>query len=349
MSYTRSKQKKRNPKVLLLLSILTVLVGAIVFYIYGYKPAAEQDKIHVAFKEALLEEDRTFFEEKVEYQGEALSRAEALRFMRWLNDEKSIRGDAIAEVAQDRANRTKGMEAEGLFRLIDTGEGRFGFSDYRIELLPQRIDFTSDVPLTNIWIDGQRVGRIDEADGLLTIEKMPGRYDVKAVAVANGETVSETETIQLTSPESIEYSLMPESNEAIAGQFDLKRAELIEIEVEAQTGQPLETIDSLIGQSEGKVQETLGEPDENRDGKWDYERLTIVFEKGDVQSVLIDLDKRPDDLVALLGEPKEKTEHQLGTEWNYGQSFFESFFTFFGLETEKQFIEKNDAMYLLIQ
>lgn len=349
MSYTRSRKKERHSKMILLLSIFTILVGAIVFYIYGYKPAAEQDKIHVAFKEALLEEDRAFFEEKVEYQGETLTRAEALRFMGWLNDEKSIRGDAIAEVAQDRANRTKGMEAEGLFRLIDTGEGRFGFSDYRIELLPQRIDITSDVPLTNIWIDGQRVGRIDEANGRFTFEGMPGSYDVKAVAVANGETVSETETIQLTSPESLEYALMPESSEAIAGQFDLKRAELIEIEVEAQTGQPLETIDSLIGQSEGKVQETFGEPDEKRDGKWDYERLTVVFEKGDVQSVLIDLDKRPDDLVALLGEPKEKKEHQLGTEWDYGQSFFESFFTFFGLETEKQFIEKNDAMYLLIQ
>ncbi|MCT4785073.1 hypothetical protein ACFQO8_10365 [Exiguobacterium aestuarii] len=349
MSYTRSRKKERHSKAVLALSVSTILVGAIVFYIYGYKPAAEQDKIHVAFKEALLEEDRTFFEEKVEYQGEALTRAEALRFMGWLNDEKSIRGDAIAEVAQDRANRTKGMEAEGLFRLIDTGEGRFGFSDYRIELLPQQIDVTSDVPMTNIWVDGQRVGRIDEANGRFTFERMPGSYDVKAVAVANGETVSETETIQLITSESIDYALMPESSEAIAGQFDLKRAELIEIEVEAQTGHPLETIDSLIGQSKRKVQETLGEPDGKRDGKWDYERLTIVFEEGDVQSVMVDLDKRPDDLIALLGEPKEKTEHQLGTEWDYGQSFFESFFTFFGLETEKQFIEKNSAMYLLIQ
>ncbi|MGA9466119.1 MAG: hypothetical protein WBV10_00680 [Exiguobacterium marinum] len=349
MSYTRSKKKESNPRVLLLLFSLIIIVGAIVFYLYAYKPAAEQDKIHVAFKEALLEEDRAFFEEKIEYQGEPLTRAEALRFMRWLNDEKSIRGDAIAEVAKDRSDRTSSVESEGLFRLIDTGEGRYGFSDYRIELLPQRIDVTSDLQLTNIWIDGQRVGRIDEAGGLLTFEKMPGRYDVKAVAVTNGETVSETETIQLTSSASIDYALKPESNESIAGQFDLKRAELIEIEVEAQTGHSLETIDSLIGQSEKKVLETLGEPTGKREEKWDYEQLTVTYDDRDVQSIVVDLDKRPDDLIALLGEPKEKLEHQLGTEWDYGQSFFESFFTFFGLETEKQFVEKNDAMYLLIE
>ncbi|WP_214700496.1 MULTISPECIES: hypothetical protein [unclassified Exiguobacterium] len=349
MSYTRSKKKESNPRVLLLLFSLIIIVGAIVFYLYAYKPAAEQDKIHVAFKEALLEQDRAFFEEKMEYQGEPLTRAEALRFMRWLNDEKSIRGDAIAEVAKDRSDRTSSTESEGLFRLIDTGEGRYGFSDYRIELLPQRIDVTSDLQLTNIWIDGQRVGRIDEAGGLLTFEKMPGSYDVKAVAVANGETVSETETIQLTSSASIDYALMPESNESIAGQFDLKRAELIEIEVEAQTGHSLETIDSLIGQSEKKVLETLSEPTGKREEKWDYEQLTVTYDDGDVQSIVVDLDKRPDDLIALLGEPKEKLEHQLGTEWDYGQSFFESFFTFFGLETEKQFVEKNDAMYLLIE
>lgn len=349
MPYTRSRKKERSPKVFLLISSLTILVGAIVFYIYAYKPATEQDKIHVAFKEALLEEDRTFFEEKVEYLGEPLSRAEALRFMGWLNAEKSIRGVAIAEVAKDRADRTSGMEADGLFRLIDTGEGRYGFSDYRIELLPQQIDVTSDVPLTNIWIDGQQVGRIDEADDTLSFEQMPGQYDVKAVAVTNGETVTETETIQLISSKSIEYALMPESNEAIAGQFDLKRAELIEIEVEAQTGHSLETVDSLIGQSSQQVQETLGEPAGKREGKWDYERLTVTFKDEEVESIQVDLDKRPDDLIALLGEPKTKSEHPLGTEWDYGQSFFESFFTFFGLETEKQFIEKNDTMYLLIQ
>ncbi|WP_214739337.1 MULTISPECIES: hypothetical protein [unclassified Exiguobacterium] len=349
MSYTRSRKKDGRRKIVTMSSVIAILVGSIVFYIYAYKPAAEQDKIHVAFKEALLEEDRTFFEEKVEYLGEPLSRAEALRFMGWLNDEKSIRGEAIAEVAKDRANRASGLETEGLFRLIDTGEGKYGFSDYRIELLPQRIDVTSDLALTNIWIDGQQEGRIDEANGTLSFEKMPGRYDVKAVAVTNGETVTETETIQLISSKSIEYALMPESSETIAGQFDLKRAELIEIEVEAQTGHSLETVDALIGQSGQQVQETLGEPIEKREGKWDYERLTVTFKGKKVESIQVDLDKRPDDLIALLGEPKAKSEHRLGTEWDYGQSFFESFFTFFGLETEKQFIEKNDAMYLLIQ
>lgn len=349
MPYTRSRKKERSTRVFLFIASLTMIVGAIVFYIYAYKPAAEQDKIHVAFKEALLEEDRTFFEEKMEYQGEALTRAEALRFMSWLNAEKSIRGDAIAEVAQDRADRTKGMEAEGLFRLIDTGEGRFGFSDYRIELLPKQINVTSDLPMTNIWVDGQRVGRIDEANGRFTFERMPGSYDVKAVAVSSGETVSETETIQLISSESIDYALMPEASESIAGQFNLKQAELIEIEVEAQTGHSLETIDSLIGQSEKKVLETLGEPIGKREREWDYEQLTVSYDDGNVQSIVVDLDKRPDDLVALLGEPKEKTEHQLGTEWDYGQSFFESLFTFFGLETEKEFIEREDAMYLFIQ
>ncbi|WP_215144948.1 hypothetical protein [Exiguobacterium qingdaonense] len=349
MPYTRSKRKERHPKILFMSSVLIILVGAIVFYIYAYKPAAEQDHIHVMFKEALLEEDRTFFEEKVEYQGEPLSRAESLRFMGWLNDEKSIRGEAIAEVAKDRANRTSGMEAEGLFRLIDTGEGRFGFSDYRIELLPQQIDVTSDVPLTNIWVDGQQVGRIDEANDVLTFEKMPGTYDVKAIATTGGETVSETETVQLTSSTSLDYALMPETSEAIAGQFDLKRAELIEIEVEAQTGHSLETVDSLIGKSNETVQGTLGEPVGKREKKWDYERLTVTFKDGKADSILIDLDKRADDMIALLGEPKEKSEHPLGTEWDYGQSFFESVFTFFGLETEKQFIEREGAIYLLIQ
>lgn len=349
MTYTRSKKQKKQHARILVGSTLFVMIGAIIFYIYGYIPAAEQDKIHVRFKEALLQEDRSFFEETLEYQGETLTRAEAIRFMSWLNDEKRIRSDAIAEIASDRADQVTGMQATGLFRLIDTGNGRFGFSDYRIELLPQTIDVTSDVPLTNVWLDGERVGRIDEEDDSLMIERMPGRYDVKAVAVVEGETVSESEMIQLIEPTTIDYALMPETSEAIAGQFDLRRAELIEIEVEAQTGYELKTIDSLIGESKRQVIDLVGEPLDRREDEWAYERLELTFEDGKVDYVLIDLDKRPDDLIALLGEPNREKEHTLGTEWEYSQSFIESFFTFFGLETEKRFIERDEAMYLLIQ
>ena len=348
MTYSRSKNQKKKSYLFISLSLI-IAVGAILFYMYGYLPAAEKDRIHIRFKEALLEEDRTFFEETVEYQSEDLTRAEAIRFIRWLNDDKTIRSEALAEIERDRANRDSGLETDGLFRLIDTGEGKFGFSDYRIELLPQTIDVKSDAPLTNIWVDGERVGRIDEADGSFEFERMPGRYDIKAVAVVDGETVSESENISLTEAVDLTYTLVPEKSQAIAGQFDLKRVELIEIEVEARTGYKLATIDGLVGEKKATVLDRIGEPNDKTKEKWQYEEMDISFENGRVDAILINLDKRPDDLIALLGEPVDRNDHAMGTEWDYGKSFFESFFTFFGLQTEKQFIERDAQMYLLIQ
>ncbi|WP_214890732.1 hypothetical protein [Exiguobacterium sp. s142] len=349
MAYERSKKTTRQRKIRLVIVLAVLLVlatGAI--YIWGYKPAEANAQIHVRFKEALLTEDVAFFEQTVEYETEPLTRAEALRFMRWLNEEKSIRGEAISEVAADRADERQGMESVGLFRLLDTGDGRFGFADYRIELLPQTFVATSDVPLTNIWVDGTQVGRIDAAGDSLTVERMPGRYDVKAVAVVNGETVTRTETVTLVREEQLAFALQPEANETIAGQFDIERVELIEIEVEARTGHSLETIESVMNKREKAVVEQLGEPLERDSDVWRYDGMDVTFVKKKVNQIDIDLDKRTDDMVALLGEPNERIETELGIEWRYDRSLFESIFTLLGLETDKRFIERDGAMYLLL-
>lgn len=348
MAYVRSKQpsKRRNIYLGLLVTLgVGLVVGA--FYQWGYKPAAANDKIHVRFKEALLTEDVSFFQENVEYEAEPLTRAEALRFMGWLNEEKSIRGEAISEVAQDRSDRAQGMEAEGLFRLFDTGEGRFGFADYRIELLPKTLRASADVPLTNIWIDGVRAGRIDEAGSAVEIVRMPGRYDVKAVTVVDGETVTETEAVTLTEDVQLAFGLLPEQAETIAGQFDLERAQLIEIEVKAQTGHSIETLEALMNKREQTVVDEIGEPME-RDDVWRYDGMELRFVEGRVNRIDIDLQKRPDDLLALLGEPNERVDTDLGVEWRYDRTLLESIFTFLRLQSEKRFIERDEAIYLIL-
>lgn len=348
MAYVRSKKTVRRRRiyyVLLAIIVLGLIAGAV--YRWGYQPAAANDKIHVRFKEALLNEDVSFFQENVEYESEPLTRAEALRFMGWLNEEKTIRGEAISEVAQDRADREQGMETDGLFRLVDTGAGRFGFSDYRIELLPKTLVVTSDVPLTNVWMDGAQVGRIDEGGGEVALERMPGRYDVKAVAVIDGSTVTETEVVTLTEDDDLAFALLPEQAETVAGQFDLDRAELIEIEVEAQTGHSIETIEGLMNKREQTVLDEIGEPMERGD-VWRYEGMELRFVDGRVERIDIDLQKRPDDLIALLGEPNERVETDLGVEWRYDRTLLESIFTFLRLESEKRFIERNEALYLIL-
>ncbi|UTT42237.1 hypothetical protein [Exiguobacterium aurantiacum] len=348
MAYVRSKKPSRRRNIYLgLLVMLGVGLAVGAFYRWGYQPAAANDKIHVRFKEALLNEDVSFFQENVEYESEPLTRAEALRFMGWLNGEKTIRGEAISEVARDRSDRMQGMETDGLFRLVDTGAGRFGFSDYRIELLPKTLVVTSDVPLTNVWVDGARVGRIDEAGGDVTFERMPGRYDVKGVAVIDGSTVTESEAVTLVEDEDLAFGLVPEQDETVAGQFDLERAELIEIEVEAQTGHSIETIEALMNEREQTVIAEIGEPLERGD-VWRYDGMEIRFVDGRVDRIDIDLQKRPDDLVALLGEPNEKVETDLGVEWRYDRTLLESIFTFLRLESEKRFIEREEAIFLIL-
>lgn len=348
MAYVRSNktERRRRAYIVLFTTITFVLIGG-AFYQWGYKPAAANDKIHVRFKEALLNEDVSFFQQYVEYASEPLTRAEALRFMSWLNDEKTIRGEAISEVARDRADRALGTEADGLFRLVDTEAGRFGFSDYRIELLPKTLVMTSDVPLTNIWLDGTQVGRVDEAGGDVTVERMPGRYDVKAVAVVDGATVTEVETVRLTQDENVSFGLLPIEEETVAGQFDLDRAELIEVEVEAQTGHSIETIEGLMNKREQTIIEQIGEPLE-RGNVWRYDGMEVRFVDGRVDRIDIDLQKRPDDLVALLGEPNEKVETDLGIEWRYDRTLVESIFTWLRLETEKRFIEQDGSIYLVL-
>ncbi|MCC5891918.1 hypothetical protein [Exiguobacterium sp.] len=346
MAYERTKKSgpKRRLRIWLAGTALLAVV-ALFLYVYGYRPAAENEKIHIRFKEALLTEDIAFFEQTVEYANVPLTRAEAIRFVRWLNDEPALRGEAIAEVARDRQNVT--ASGEGLFRLADTGEGRFGFADYRIELLPQRLTVTADRPLTNVWLDGTQAGRIEKAGDTVTIERMPGRYDVKAVAVVDGATVTKEEAVTLSEATGLAFTLTPESGETIAGQFDLERLELIAIEVEARTGHPLETMDGLLNKRETTVLEQLGEPND-RNGVWRYEGFDVTFESGRVSRIDIDLDKRPDDMVALLGEPKERVDTDLGKEWRYDRSLVESIFTLFGLQTDKRFIERDGKLFVVI-
>lgn len=325
--------------------ILLAVAG--LFYQFGYKPAAENELIHVQFKEALLAEDVDFFERNVEYATEPLTRAESIRFIRWLNDEPSLRSEAIAEVAADRGDVT--ASGDGLFRLIDTGEGRFGFSDYRLELLPKPLTVTADVPFTNVWLDGVQAARLEKAGETVTLDRMPGQYTVKAVAVVDGVTRTQEETVTLVEADELAFQLKPETSEAIAGQFDLERTELIEIEVEAQTGHSIEVIDGLMNKRANVVTEAVGEPIEQTNELWRYDGFDVTFDGERVRRIDIDLAKRPDDLIALIGEPAERVETDDGMEWRYDRPLLESIFTLFGFQTDKRFVERDGKLYIIIR
>lgn len=325
--------------------ILLVVAG--LFYQFGYKPAAENELIHVQFKEALLAEDVGFFERNVEYATRPLTRAESIRFIRWLNDEPSLRSEAIAEVAADRDDVT--ASGDGLFRLVDTGEGRFGFSDYRLELLPKPLTVTADVPFTNVWVDGTQAARLEEAGETVTLDRMPGQYSVKAVAVVDGATRTQEETVTLVEADELAFQLKPETSEAIAGQFDLDRTELIEIEVEAQTGHSIEVIDGLMNKRANAVTEAVGEPVEQTNELWRYDGFDVTFDGERVRRIDIDLAKRPDDLIALIGEPAERVETDDGMEWRYDRPLLESIFTLFGFQTDKRFVERDGKLYIIIR
>ncbi|MCT4796302.1 MULTISPECIES: hypothetical protein [Exiguobacterium] len=348
MNYERKKRHDRKRRLRIgLLSATVFLVAAGLIYFLGYQPAAENERIHVRFKEALLTEDVGFFEQNVEYANEPLTRAETLRFIRWLNDEPSIRSEAIAEVVTDREDAA--ASGDGLFRLIDTGEGRFGFSDYRIELLPKQLTVTTDVPYTNVWVDGIQAARLEEAGETVTLDRMPGRYDVKAVAVVDGTTRTQEETVTLVDVDELAFSLRPETSEVIAGQFDLDRTELIEIEVEAQTGHAIEVIDGLMNKRTDAVKEAVGEPVSETERVWRYDGFDVTFDGGRVSRIDIDLAKSPDDLIALIGEPAERIEVDGGTEWRYDRPLLESIFTLFGFQTDKRFLERDGKLYVVIR
>ncbi|MCT4782997.1 hypothetical protein NQG63_07050 [Exiguobacterium himgiriensis] len=325
--------------------ILLAVAG--LFYQFGYKPAAENELIHVQFKEALLAEDVDFFERNVEYATEPLTRAESIRFIRWLNDEPSLRSEAIAEVAADRGDVT--ASSDGLFRLIDTGEGRFGFSDYRLELLPKPLTVTADVPFTNVWLHGVQAARLEKAGETVTLDRMPGQYTVKAVAVVDGVTRTQEETVTLVEADELAFQLKPETSEAIAGQFDLERTELIEIEVEAQTGHSIEVIDGLMNKRANVVTEAVGEPIEQTNELWRYDGFDVTFDGERVRRIDIDLAKSPDDLIALIGEPAERVETDDGMEWRYDRPLLESIFTLFGFQTDKRFVERDGKLYIIIR
>lgn len=348
VNYERKKRHDRKRRLRIgLLSATVFLVAAGLIYFLGYQPAAENERIHVRFKEALLTEDVGFFEQNVEYANEPLTRAETLRFIRWLNDEPSIRSEAIAEVVTDREDAA--ASGDGLFRLIDTGEGRFGFSDYRIELLPKQLTVTTDVPYTNVWVDGIQAARLEEAGETVTLDRMPGRYDVKAVAVVDGTTRTQEETVTLVDVDELAFSLRPETSEVIAGQFDLDRTELIEIEVEAQTGHAIEVIDGLMNKRTDAVKEAVGEPVSETERVWRYDGFDVTFDGGRVSRIDIDLAKSPDDLIALIGEPAERIEVDGGTEWRYDRPLLESIFTLFGFQTDERFLERDGKLYVVIR
>ncbi|WP_214840322.1 hypothetical protein [Exiguobacterium himgiriensis] len=348
MNDARVKRRGRKRRLRIGLwsgGILLAVAG--LFYQFGYKPAAENELIHVQFKEALLAEDVDFFERNVEYATEPLTRAESIRFIRWLNDEPSLRSEAIAEVAADRGDVT--ASSDGLFRLIDTGEGRFGFSDYRLELLPKPLTVTADVPFTNVWLHGVQAARLEKAGETVTLDRMPGQYTVKAVAVVDGVTRTQEETVTLVEADELAFQLKPETSEAIAGQFDLERTELIEIEVEAQTGHSIEVIDGLMNKRANVVTEAVGEPIEQTNELWRYDGFDVTFDGERVRRIDIDLAKSPDDLIALIGEPAERVETDDGMEWRYDRPLLESIFTLFGFQTDKRFVERDGKLYIIIR
>jgi len=120
-------------------------------------------------------------------------------------------------------------------------DGWLWYEQYSLDVNLQRMTVSSDVPKTEVSLDGEEIGTIDQKS--LEIKRSPGEYDVQVSAEQSGQTVQESKTVQLGDEPSatVDFKLADQFNTTVSNEYAVDIKTLLETEVKARTGKSIDT------------------------------------------------------------------------------------------------------------
>ncbi|MDI3235604.1 hypothetical protein QK289_11360 [Exiguobacterium antarcticum] len=343
------KKRKRNQRIGLIGGIVLLVLVMAWFGWSQVRPAAERQQTDEVFKKALQERDRKTFQELVYLNNKPLQMADSNRLMDWFLADPQRLDRAVAEITSDQKKypqKTKKTAEQDLFALKKQA-GRFWYDTYILHLNKQTLEVTSDTEGTEISIEDAPVGNLNQ-EKPLTIERFPGEYEVSARVEANGKTGRASKIVQLGDQKTtaIAFQLAEQVAPDQKEQYGIDIEKLLEAEVKARTGKTVEQITDYIGQSQKEVEQTFGPPSTRVANKTTYDGFEVTYDKQEVQSLLIDLNKTPSELEAVAGKPQSKAKESVGTVWKYPANFFEELLGWLNIKSEKRVIERSGKMWL---
>lgn len=340
-------QKKRKQR-LLVGSVIVVGLFLLVAFWFGrnIQEAAKMEKTDERLAVLLKEKDQRGFQKLVTTSGKSLSMSEATRLVSWLTADAERTDRVIAQVKQDQ---DAGKQVKTHLFSLQEEDGWLWYDRYSLDVNPQRLTVSSDLPGTKVSLDGEEVGTIDQKS--LEIKRSPGEYDVQVSAEQSGQTVQESKTIQLGDEPNAtaDFKLADRFNTTVSNEYAVDIKTLLETEVKARTGKSINTMTGYLGRSRDSFENTFGTPDSTVANRARYDGYEVTYQSGQVQELLIRLNKTPDELEAIAGKPERKKREQVGTVWEYPSSFLEGVFEWLNLRAEKRVVEREDGMWLQLK
>lgn len=340
-------QKKRKQR-LLVGSVIVVGLFLLVAFWFGrnIQEAAKMEKTDERLAVLLKEKDQRGFQKLVTMSGKSLSMSEATRLVSWLTADAERTDRVIAQVKQDQ---DAGKQVKTHLFSLQEEDGWLWYDRYSLDVNPQRLTVSSDLPGTKVSLDGEEVGTIDQKS--LEIKRSPGEYDVQVSAEQSGQTIEESKTIQLGDEPNAtaDFKLADRFNTTVSNEYAVDIKTLLETEVKARTGKSIDTMTGYLGRSRDSFENTFGTPDSTVANRARYDGYEVTYQSGQVEELLNRLNKTPDELEAIAGKPEGKKQEQVGTIWEYPSSFLEGVFEWLNLRTEKRVVEREDGMWLQLK
>ncbi|MGI1806356.1 TcaA second domain-containing protein [Exiguobacterium sp. TDN 0502] len=340
-------QKKRKRRMFIGSAIIVCLVLLCALWFGRHmQEAARMERTDERLASLLKEKDQQGFQRFVSENGKPISMSEATRLINWLTTDSERTKRVVAQVKQDQAAR-KTVKTH-LFTLKKEN-GWLWYDRYSLEVNPQRVAISSDVPGTKVTFDGEDVGTINEEP--LVLKRAPGEYDIQVTAEQSGQAERASETIQVGDEETatVDFKLADRFEATVSNEYAIDIKTLLETEVKARTGKSIDTMTGYLGRSREAFENTFGAPDSTVANRARYDGYEVTYQSDRVQELLIRLNKTPEELEAIAGKPEEKKQERIGTIWEYPSSFLEGVFEWLNIRAEKRVIEREDGMWLQLK
>ena len=340
-------QKKRKQRLLIGIIIIVSLFLLFAFWVgRNMQEASKLERTDERLASLLKEKDQRGFQKLVTMNGKSLPMSEATRLVNWLTADSERTERVIAQIKQDQ-DASKQVKTH-VFTLKEE-DGWLWYEQYSLDVNLQRMTVSSDVPKTEVSLDGEEIGTIDQKS--LEIKRSPGEYDVQVSAEQSGQTVQESKTVQLGDEPSatVDFKLADQFNTTVSNEYAVDIKTLLETEVKARTGKSIDTMTGYLGRSRDSFENTFGTPDSTVANRARYDGYEVTYQSGQVDELLIRLNKTPEELEAIAGKPEGKKREQVGTIWEYPSSFLEGVIEWLNLRAEKRVVEREDGMWLQLK
>lgn len=340
-------QKKRKRRLLIGSAFIACLFLLVAFWFgRNMQEAAKMEKTDERLATLLKEKDQRGFQQLVTMNDKPLPMSEATRLITWLTTESERTDRVIKQVKQDQDS---GKQVKAHLFTLQKEDGWLWYDRYSLNLNPQRLIVSSDVPKTEVSLDGEVIGTMDGTS--LEIKRSPGEYDVQVSADQSGQTVQDSKTVQLGDEPNtaVDFKLADQFNTTVSNEYAVDIKTLLETEVKARTGKSIDTMTSYLGKSRDAFENAFGTPDSTVANRARYDGYEVTYQSGQVEELLIRLNKTPDELEVVAGKPERKKRERVGTVWEYPSSFLEGVFEWLNLRVEKRVVEREDGMWLQLK